>query len=132
MKIGLSTLALLACLAGGACGGGGDASTGPVTTTPPPTNGNGQVSVTNDAFTPTTVTIKAGTAVTWTWNSCSSDPYSAYPTQTCVDHQIGFDDGQQSGVQSSGTFDRTFATPGTYPYHCLIHGVAMSGTIVVQ
>jgi plastocyanin len=129
MKLGLNTLALVACLAGAACGGGGDATTGPVT---PPPNGNTQVSVTNDAFTPSSVTIKAGTAVTWTWNSCSSDYNAGYPTTTCVDHQIGFDDGQQSAVQNQGSFDRSFATAGTYPYHCLIHGVVMSGTVVVQ
>jgi len=131
MRIGFSELALAACLAGASCGGGGDASTGPVTQNPPP-SGNAQVAVTNDAFTPSSVTIKAGTAVTWTWNSCSSDYSSGYPTTSCVDHQIGFDDGQQSAVQNSGTFDRTFAAAGTYPYHCLIHGVVMSGTVVVQ
>ena len=132
MRIGLSALALVACLAGASCGGGGDASTGPVTQNPPPEDGNGAVSVTNDAFTPSSVTIAAGKTVIFTWNSCSSDASSGYPTTTCVDHQVGFDDGTQSAVQNSGTFERTFAAAGTYPYHCLIHGVAMSGTIIVQ
>jgi plastocyanin len=133
MKFGLSTFALVVCLAGAACGGGGDASTAPIKTTPPPTgNGNAQVAVTNDAFGPTSVTIKAGATVTWTWNTCTSDPYDPYGTGTCVEHQIGFDDGQTSALQSSGSFDRTFDIAGTYPYHCLVHGTIMSGTIVVQ
>ena len=39
------------------------------------------------------------------------------------------DDGIASGTQSSGTFQRTFSAAGAYPYHCTIHGAAMSGTV---
>jgi plastocyanin len=126
-------LALAASLAGASCGGGADATTDPtttrkVTTTPSPS----EIMVTNDAFAPTSLTVKAGTTVTFTWNACSSDASSGYPTTTCVDHQVGFDDGQTSAVQSTGTYTRTMNAAGTYPYHCLIHGVVMSGKIIVQ
>jgi plastocyanin len=30
------------------------------------------------------------------------------------------------------TYSFTFTTPGTYHYDCAVHGVAMTGTIVVQ
>jgi len=67
--------------------------------------------------------------VTWTWNTCGSDGYGI----TCVMHDVLFDDGATSGAQNSGTFARTFATAGTFNYHCSIHGAAvMSGVVTVQ
>ena len=35
--------------------------------------------------------------------------------------------GETSGNRSSGTYTRAFATAGTFPYHCTIHGSATSG-----
>ena len=113
-----------------ACGGGGSA-TGPTKqsgNTPPPAGG---VSVTNDAFSPATKTISTGTTVKWAWNTCSGDPYYG-GTTTCVSHSVTFDDGATSPTQDQGTFERTFNTAGTFNYHCLIHGAAMTGTITVQ
>jgi plastocyanin len=86
--------------------------------------------VSNDVFTPNSLTVTAGTAVTWAWNSCNSDVYGG---QTCVTHSVVFDDGAQgSGLKSSGTFVHTFATAGTYTYHCGVHGAAMTGKVIVQ
>lgn len=122
------TTIAIACLFG--CGGSGSGTTAPITTpkvnTPPPVGG---ISVTNDAFTPGSKTVTAGTSVQWAWNSCSGDAYNG---QTCVSHGVIFDDGTASAVQDQGTYARTFATAGTYPYHCQVHGLAMSGTITVQ
>jgi plastocyanin len=119
----------IACAFG--CGGAGGDTTSPVTTgggvnTPPPADG---ISVTNNAFSPATKSIAAGASLTWAWNTCSGDPYYG---QTCVSHSVTFDDGVASTVQDQGTFSRTFATAGTYTYHCSIHGAAMAGTITVQ
>jgi plastocyanin len=87
--------------------------------------------VTNDAFSPGTKTVAVGTTVKWAWNTCSSDPY--YGTgQTCTSHSVTFDDGTTSPTQDQGTFERTFSAAGTYNYHCVIHGAAMTGTITVQ
>ncbi len=122
------TTAAIACLL--ACGGSGG-STGPLNNTPPPANG---ISVENNFFSPTPKTVMAGTAVQWAWNSCT-DNGSYGGGQTCVMHNIVFDDGSgvTSGVMDQGTFTHTFATPGTYNYHCAIHGAAvMSGSVIVQ
>ena len=122
------TTVAIACLFG--CGGSGG-GTGPViNNTPPPPNG---ISVENDFFSPTTKTVTTGTAVVWAWNSCT-DNGGYTGGQTCVTHNIVFDDGvTTSGPMSQGTFTRTFATAGTYNYHCSIHGAAvMSGSITVQ
>ena len=118
--------AAIACLFG--CGGG-SASTSPPAgvNTPPPAN-NG-VSVINNAFSPASKTVAVGAAVTWAWNSCSGGVYGG---QTCVSHNIVFDDGVTSGLQDQGTYVRSFAAAGAYPYHCAIHGAAMSGSVTVQ
>jgi plastocyanin len=37
-----------------------------------------------------------------------------------------------SAVQTSGTYQATFTTPGTYTYNCIVHGASMSGTVTVR
>jgi plastocyanin len=122
LKQAFTTVAI-ACMFG--CGGSGG-TTDPIINTPPPPGG---ISVENNLFSPTPKTVTAGTTVQWAWNSCSGDIYSG---QTCVSHNIVFDDGVTSGVQDHGAYSRTFATAGTYNYHCAIHGAAMSGSIIVN
>ena len=127
MSVALTIALLSAC-----GGGGGSGSTAPQNTnpaagnTPPPSGG---ISVSNNEFTPDTKTVAVGSAVQWSWNSCSSDPYYG---QTCASHSVTFDDGTTSPTQDHGTFTRTFNAVGTYKYHCSIHGTAMAGTITVQ
>jgi plastocyanin len=118
------TTAAIACLFG--CGGGSTSPATQVNNTPPPTGG---ISVTNNLFTPDAKTVSVGTAVTWAWNSCTDNGYNG---MSCVTHDIVFDDGRTSGALSSGTYNRTFTAAGVYPYHCSIHGAAMSGSITVQ
>jgi plastocyanin len=128
-------MTLLLIVAAVGCGG---ASTGPSnggTTTgnnPPPQNNpstSNSITVINNYFDPLTTTVAVNTKVTWTWDACGSDGYGG---QTCTSHGILFDDGAASGAQTQGTWSRTFAAPGTYKYHCTVHGAAMSGTVVVQ
>ncbi len=87
------------------------------------------LSVTNDKFTPAHDSVGVGAALVWTWDTCSSNVYGG---STCVSHSVTFDDGPTSSIQPTGTFSRTFATAGTYTYHCKVHGAAMTGTILVQ
>jgi plastocyanin len=104
-----------------ACGGGYSSSAPPNNggvNTPPPVGG-----IT------ATKTVAVGTTVQWAWNSCTGDAYSG---QICVSHSVTFDDGTTSATQSQGTYNRMFGTAGTYPYHCSVHGTAMSGSITVQ
>lgn len=135
-RVGRRAMMLLGVILGLGCGGGGSAtgpssSTGGTTNPPPPPPAN-TVTVANNSFTPATLTVPAGTTVTWNWNTCSGG--DAYGNgQTCVSHSVVMDDNSlASDTQSSGSFEHTFATAGTYPYHCSVHGAAMSGKIVVQ
>jgi plastocyanin len=73
------------------------------------------LSSTVTAFSPATITVDAGEPVCWTW--------------TGMLHNVRADDGSfTSGPASdTGNFKRTFNTPGTYGYHCQVHGNATSG-----
>lgn len=94
--------------------------------TSPSTGGRSlSISVGNDFYSLTPDTIASGATVTWSWASGS------------VSHTVNWDSGPgtlpaNSSTMSSGTYNATLTTPGTYHYHCLIHGAAMSGVVVVQ
>jgi amicyanin len=138
--IWLSVVALAMIMLLSACGGttsdngsnGGNATTPAATNTPASSgSSNGSVimimngSSGSFAFSPTTLTIKAGTTVTW-------------KNVTSVAHTVTSDDGNSfnSGSNNpiaaqSGTYSFTFTKPGTYAYHCSFHPF-MKATIIVQ
>lgn len=94
---------------GGGVGSGGGGST------------SNAITVGNNFFEPAQTTVPVGTTVTWTWSAGD------------VAHNVTFDNGgPASPTQSSGTFTFTFTVPGSYNYHCTIHGLSMAGTVVVQ
>lgn len=72
------------------------------------------------SFNPDTVTIEVGDTVTWT-------------NEDNVAHTVTADDDSfDSGSLSPGNSETvTFATAGTYAYHCSIHS-SMTGTVVVE
>lgn len=79
----------------------------------------GDVTVGNNVFTPASLNVDVGRTVTWVW-----DPGG-------VNHNVTFDDGSPgSATQSSGSFQRTFSTAGSYAYHCTIHGAAVMHGVV--
>jgi plastocyanin len=133
------TLVTLAAVLCAAVAGGCKSSlpTGLQNYTIPPAGTPNSVVLTNNVFTPGSITTTVGATVTWTWNACTSTAGSSndgYGTNTsCVSHGLVFADGVgNSGVQSQGHATRTFTAAGTYPYICAVHGSAMSGTVVVQ
>jgi plastocyanin len=87
--------------------------------TPPVVNSNA-VRIYNMAFSPSSLTVKTGTKVTWT----NTDGYA---------HTVTSDDGttfSSGNVAGGTTFSFTPAVAGTYKYHCNIHS-GMTGTLVV-
>ena len=114
---------VLICMSAGCTSSPGPATTTPAATTPAPSAGAGTITIKNFAFTPATLTVKSGTTVTWT-------------NQDGPTHQIASDSGSSVSFSSNplatgASYQFTFTTPGTYPYHCAIHP-SMTGTIVVQ
>jgi plastocyanin len=88
-------------------------------------NSNGKLVVTdvkikNMAFSPKTITIKAGSVVTWENNDT-------------VLHTVTANNGEftSENLESGETFSFTFNTSGTYTYKCTLHS-GMSGTIIVE
>jgi len=89
------------------------------------------VTIQDLSFSPSTVTISAGTTVTWTNNGPSA--------HTATSDSGLWDSGQLSGPSdggayggggSGGNYQHTFASAGTFTYHCANH-TQMTGTITV-
>jgi plastocyanin len=78
------------------------------------------VKIDNFAFAPATLTITAGTTVTW-----KNDDDSP--------HRIGDKNGtfKSAALDTDDTFSHTFTVPGEYAYICTIHPY-MAGTIIVK
>jgi plastocyanin len=78
------------------------------------------VQIDNFAFTPATLTVTAGTTVTW-----KNDDDSP--------HRIGDKNGtfKSAALDTDDSFSHTFAAPGEYPYICTIHPY-MVGKIIVK
>jgi len=117
----LLLLAGLALGCGGGYGGGGGGGGGGVTNPPPPGNLVSAVGVT--AWSPANITISAGQEV-------------SFRNPSSTTHNVHFDGdaaGRPGNVAdfASATKAVTFATAGTFPYHCSIHP-AMRGEVVVQ
>jgi plastocyanin len=79
------------------------------------------VSIHNFTFTPQTVTVKAGTTVTWT--NKDDIPHGIAATNNAFKRSQALD--------TDDHYSFTFTTPGTYQYFCYLHP-QMTGTIVVQ
>ncbi|SHM95053.1 cupredoxin family copper-binding protein [Mucilaginibacter sp. OK098] len=87
---------------------------------PTPSTPAATVAIQNFAFVPATVNIKVGNSITWT--NMDTAPHTA------TDLANAFDSGS---LTTGKTFNFTFNTAGTYTYHCLIHSMMKTATVVV-
>jgi len=71
-------------------------------------------------FSPTPLTVKAGSTVTWT--NMDDEPHTAVSDTGLF---------KSGGMDTNESFSFKFDKPGTYHYTCTIHP-RMVGTIVVQ
>jgi plastocyanin len=79
------------------------------------------VSIDNFTFTPQTMTVKAGTTVTWT--NKDDIPHGVAWTNNAF--------AKSAALDTDDSYSLTFTTPGTYQYFCYLHP-HMVGTLVVQ
>lgn len=141
-----STFTLLALCAATACGGGGgygSTSSTPPAGPPPNTvfvggdNGYGGATT---AFSPATLTVAAGTTVTFSFRG---------GTHTVTSYTLSTDASSKTFTsipsQSGGDYPVKFTAAGTYYYYCTFHGnffgtfptatqeaTGMAGKVVVQ
>ena len=121
--LGLIVLSLVFLMGASGCGSYTQPTTvtPPAATTPPAeTATQTAVTISGFAFDPAEITVKAGDTVTWT-------------NQDSVQHKVVSDNGIFEGpaIGQGMTYSFTFATAGTYTYHCGIHP-SMKGTVTVQ
>jgi plastocyanin len=79
-----------------------------------------EVKIDNFIFGPQTVTVPAGTTVTWT--NSDDIPHTAVSTDGVFKSKV---------MDTDEKFSYTFTKAGTYPYYCSIHP-KMTGTVVVK
>jgi plastocyanin len=121
----LCAAALAAC---GASGGSPAASTAASEAAPseaapseaPAAGGGDAVTIQNFAFGPASLSVAAGTTVTWT--NSDSAPHTATGDDGSFD---------SSNIAPGATFSHAFETAGTFAYHCSLHP-NMTGTIEVE
>src|SRR5450759_2913612 len=82
--------------------------------------GANEVFIQGMAFNPSSITVAAGTTITWT----NKDAV----THTVTSKTNAFDSGSLS---TGSTFSFTFATAGTYSYYCKVHP-SMVATVTVN
>jgi plastocyanin len=75
------------------------------------------VVVSDMSFSSDTLTVEAGTTVTWVF-------------EDVMPHNVVGDD-FASEIMETGSFTHTFTDPGTYPYVCTLHPT-MEGRVVVE
>jgi plastocyanin len=83
------------------------------------TLGKATIKIANFDFGPNTITVPAGTSVTWTNND--DDAHSVVADNKAF---------RSAPLDTGESYSFTFATPGAYAYHCGLHP-QMHGKVVV-
>jgi len=78
------------------------------------------VAIDNFTFKPQRITVKAGTAVTWT--NRDDIPHAIAATGNLFKSKV---------LDTDNSYSFTFTTPGSYDYFCSLHP-HMTGTVVVE
>ncbi len=122
-RVTLAALALSAVLAG--CGSSSSSSS-PGSATPTPAASATKatkvsVAISNYAFKPADITVKAGTKLTFTNHDATA--------HTATSKNPGFDTGT---LKPGASATVTVSKPGTYSYYCQFHAFMVAKVTVVQ
>jgi len=135
-RVLVATVAVVAVAAFvAACGSSSNASNTPAPATPAATGSSAassNVSIQNLAFTPKTLTVSAGTKVTWTNND--STPHNVISSVSISLNSATTSTFASSTLSQGQTFSFTFTKKGVYFYQCTIHKTlpAMHAEVVVK
>jgi len=119
---GAGLIVIIAVLAMGCTSTTAPATPSTVATTAP-AGSVSAVTIQNFAFSQATITVAAGTTVTWT-----NKDGTAHTVTSDSGDPVAFDSGS---IAPGGTYQFTFTQTGVYPYHCTYHP-HMTGTVTVQ
>ena len=81
------------------------------------------ITISDNKFTPSSLTVPVSTTVAWDWTGNNMHAVQGTFDGTPVTSPTH---------EGSGSFRFTFTKSGTYDYHCAIHGAAMAARIVVK
>ena len=112
----LVSVALAGC--GGSSSGGGTPTAAPASVA----SGTATVTIQSFGFHPSSITVTAGTKVTWVQKDTTPHTVKGSGASAFL-HSSPLNQGQ--------TYTATFSKPGTYNYICSIHP-DMHGTVIVQ
>lgn len=103
-----------------ACSSTTKTSTNTTTSTTSNISGGSSVIISNFAFSPDTLTVSAGTTVTWI-------------NKDSVNHTVTSDNGifGSDMLATNATYTYKFDTSGTFSYHCSVHP-SMKATVIVR
>ena len=90
----------------------------PTVQQPSQTTSEININIANFSFSPNSVTVQAGTKITWT-------------NEDSVAHQIASDTFSSDILNKGQSFSTIISTKGVYNYHCSIHP-SMTGKITVE
>ena len=127
LLVGVTAAAIAACGSSGSGSGSpaGSAGSGGGSTASAcrPTNqaGGTAVTIADFAYAPATAQAKVGQPVTFTNNDTVSHGAVLDDDASCTTGSFG----------NGGSASLVFSAPGTYTYHCHVHGSSMKGTITV-
>jgi len=99
--------------------GCGPSGSQPTTPSVAPSSGGATVVIKDFAFTPATVTIKAGETVTWR-------------NEDGVPHDATGDGFTSGSISQGQSYTRKFDKRGTYTYVCSVHPSMAAATVVVR
>jgi len=132
LRYSLLALSLAAC-------GGATSPSGGSYTPPPPGGGGGggsggglsaSVTISDNAYSPSGVTVKAGGTVTWTNTDAVTHSVTSDASSFSGGDLGGTTTDPYGGMSSGGSLQTTFGSAGTYAYHCNYHAT-MHGTVTV-
>ena len=87
------------------------------------------VSIGDNFYNPSTVSIGVGESVTWT--NDGSAPHTVTANDGSFDSSPNCPSSFDACMQPGETYTHTFDAAGTFGYFCKVHGQSMSGTVVV-
>ena len=87
------------------------------------------VSISDQGYTPPSLTISQGTTLKWTNNGAM--PHTVTSVVGLTDNTLTFDPLDSQNIEPGASFEFTFTEPGIYHYRCALHP-DMKGMVIVE